>query len=302
MIRSYFILSLLLIGSILHAQKVDFAPVGAKWYINQIVVDPIPADSFIIVEVTGEEIKSGQLCRVIENLSGCGLPNPAHVFTRNDSVFFYSSVTSEFELLYDYTAQVGSEWTVKGLSNFNGVDIKVQVTGLFDWAFGDDTLKAMAIKTPPILDIWGDYILEKIGGRAYLSPTYLEDCGIDQWAYMPRPIRCYEENGKLYNFNPQFACDYYDDISSTSEITSEDKFVVLPNPAQDAIQISGWSEPGIWSLVDIHGRKVLEISLKEGDSSREISNLTSYPAGFYFWHFTSLRGRVVATGSLVLGQ
>ncbi|MBK7344094.1 MAG: hypothetical protein IPJ06_14005 [Saprospiraceae bacterium] len=146
------------------AQSVDFAPVGAKWYINQIVVDPIPADSFIIVEVTGEELKAGQLCRVIENLSGCGLPNPA-CFSRKDSVFFYSTVTNEFELLYDYTAQVGSEWTVKGLSNFNGVDIKVQVTAVFPWAFDNDTLTAMTIKTTPLSNIWGLYILEKIGGR-----------------------------------------------------------------------------------------------------------------------------------------
>ncbi len=64
------VLSCFILMSTLAAQPVDFAPVGAKWYINQIVLEPIPADSFIIVEVTGEEMKAGQLCRVIENLIG----------------------------------------------------------------------------------------------------------------------------------------------------------------------------------------------------------------------------------------
>ena len=100
------------VSSLLTAQTTDFAPVGARWYVNQIILDPIPADSFVIVEVTGEEMMAGQLCRVISNLSGCGLPNPAHVFTRNDSVFFFSIETQQFELLYDFTAQAGSQWII----------------------------------------------------------------------------------------------------------------------------------------------------------------------------------------------
>ena len=60
------------------SQSADFAPVGAKWWVNQIVLEPIVADSFVIVEVTHEEMKAGELCRVISNMSGCGLPNPAH--------------------------------------------------------------------------------------------------------------------------------------------------------------------------------------------------------------------------------
>lgn len=56
--------------SLLSAQSSDFAPVGARWYVNQIVLEPILADSFVIVEVTGEEMMAGQLCRVISNLSG----------------------------------------------------------------------------------------------------------------------------------------------------------------------------------------------------------------------------------------
>lgn len=281
------------------AQSVDFAPVGAKWYINQIVLEPIPADSFIIVEVTGEEVKAGQLCRVIENLSGCGLPNPAHLFSRNDSVFFYSAVTNEFELLYDYTAQVGSKWTVKGLSIYGGKDVQVEVTNVFPWAFGADTLQAMTIKTNPSY-IWGLYILEKIGGRDYLSPTDTEDCGIGPGLYMPNVIRCYEEDGKTYNFNPEFECDFYKDISSTSDVTSGHHITVVPNPARDIVRISGWAEPGIWSLVDMNGRNVLEIFCNDGGTFQEAGNLSSYLPGMYHWHFISLDGRSMTSGVLVI--
>ena len=67
---------LLFIPLTMEAQEVDFAPVGAKWWINQIVTEPA-RDSFIIAEVTGEEMKAGELCRVIENV--CRLPDPTHV-------------------------------------------------------------------------------------------------------------------------------------------------------------------------------------------------------------------------------
>jgi len=67
---------LLFIPLTIVAQEVDFAPVGAKWWINQIVTEPHPPrDSLIIAEVTGEEMKAGELCRVIENVGGCRLPD-----------------------------------------------------------------------------------------------------------------------------------------------------------------------------------------------------------------------------------
>ncbi len=288
-----FVLSCSLLMDGLRAQPVDFAPVGVKWYINQIVLEPIPADSFVIVEVTGEELKAGQLCRVIENLSGCGLPNPAHVFSRNDSVFFYSTVTNAFELLYDYTAQVGGTWTVKGLSNFNGQDIQVEVTNIFPWTFGSDTLMAMTIKTTPFPDAWGPYILEKIGGRVYLSPTYMEDCGFGPEIYMPYVIRCYEEDGKIYHFNPVVACDEYYDISLTSDLSLDHGIMLVPNPARARVWVglseALASEAAYLMLYDLMGRPVWQQTYEGGDV---ISiDLLAFSPGIYVLQVQGRDGR-----------
>jgi len=219
---------LLINGIILEAQTIDFAPVGAKWWINQIVLDPIPADSFVIVEVTHEEVKDGELCRVITNLSGCGLPNPAYVYTRNDTVFFFSEVTEQFELLYDFTATVGSSWTVKGLSHIFGNEHTVTVTDVKYEEYYGKLLKTWLLDGN--FTVWGDRIVEKAGNLWHIGPTYSEDCIPGQDGFMPHYLRCYEEDGELYKF--VFTdCDEYDDISVINDIAHVSYFHLTPNPA-----------------------------------------------------------------------
>lgn len=212
----------------LHAQAVDFAPVGAKWWVNQIVLDPIPADSFVIVEVTHEEIKEGELCRVITNLSGCGLPDPAYVFTRNDSVFFFSEVTEQFELLYDFTATIGSSWTVKGLNHIFGNEHTVTISDVLDVDYQGQVLKTWMLNGN--FTIWGDRIVEKAGNLWYIGPTYSENCIPGQIGFMPHYVRCYEEDGALYKFG-FIDCEDYDDISALEEIAEAVEFHLSPNPA-----------------------------------------------------------------------
>ncbi len=242
------------------SQSADFAPVGAKWWVNQIVLEPVPADSFVIVEVTGEEMKDGELCRVITNLSGCGLPTPAHVFTRSDSVFFYSEVTDQFELLYDFTATVGSTWPIKGLSGFQGLDYVVHVINVSFEEYSGNILKTWWIEDS---GDWGNRIVEKVGSLWYPGPTYIEYC--------PEPIdkrnaywvRCYEENGELIKFwdNP---CDRYKDLSPIQDVVDKGRISILPNPGHGSFTINtGLTDidpKGVLEIFDFSGRNVWYLS------------------------------------------
>src|SRR5690606_35315752 len=105
---------------------------------------------------------------VITGLSGCGLPNPAHVFTRHDSVFFFSEVTDQFELLYDFTATVGSTWTVKGLSHAPLGDLVVNITEVREIEMFGRVYKAWF---RPLTEQWGDRIVEKAGSLWDHGPT-----------------------------------------------------------------------------------------------------------------------------------
>lgn len=287
---------------IVNGQSVDFAPVGAKWWINQILVDPILADSFVIVEVTGEEMKEGQLCRVISNLSGCGLPNPAYVFTRNDSVFFFSEVTEQFELLYDYTAVAGSSWTVRGLSNFDGLDHIVNVLNVNEEEWHGKILKTWYIQNS---EIWGDRIFEKVGSLWYLGPTYREYCPTEDESRKPHMVRCYEDAEGLIKF-ASVPCDYWYGFSSTSDFGPVVDLHLYPNPTLDQVIIE--LGEGRLQNQSLH----LVVSSITGENMDEMtlsSNLTHYsfsvggfPAGLYFVRLYNNAGHIIGVGKLAIGM
>lgn len=283
--------------SLLSAQGADFAPVGARWYVNQIVLDPIPADSFVIVEVTGEEMMAGQLCRVISNLSGCGLPNPAHVFTRNDSVFFYSAVTQQFELLYDFTAEVGSQWTVRGLSHL-GFDVQVDVLEVTYRHFGADSLKLWRVNTTGYF--WGDIIMEKVGSQWYPGPTSVDDCSAGLEERLPYSVRCYEDDSGLYNLSANnMPCDFFDDISSTRQHeTISGVFGMYPNPAQGRVYFEMPPQLHHATLVvyDLTGRPAGNYDLRGQQGSIDISAI---PGHLCFWQLVH-EGETIQTGRLAI--
>lgn len=265
---------------IVHGQSVDFAPVGAKWWVNQIILEPIVADSFVIVEVTHEEMKAGELCRVITNMNGCGLPNPAHVFTRNDSVFFYSEVTDQFELLYDFTAVAGSSWTVKGLLGIT--DHEVKVKDVKEEVFLGNFLKIWYIEDS---QAWGKWIFEKVGSGWYIGPTYSEDCPNPQGGFNAHGVRCYEDEDGLIKFTGNTECDFFDDIGSVDGQDQKVLFQLSPNPARDVIKIElseGAAQSSSYQiqLVSLVGQKLYHGSISPFANSHNIP-LISIPPGFY---------------------
>ena len=269
---------LLFIPLTMEAQEVDFAPVGAKWWINQIVTEPAPPrDSFIIAEVTGEEMKAGELCRVIENVGGCRLPDPTHVFTRNDSVFFYSEVTQQFELLYDFTAGIGSKWTIRGLGG-GAPDQEVEIIDVGFEVVDGDTLKTWTIP-PPVNTSWGRTIYEHIGNSTYLSPHYPNSCGD---LHEPSGVRCYSDSNRMINFNED-DCEVVYGFSSTESFPANVDLQVHPNPASSRLElsISGLTDYSriLLFLYNQHGQLISE---KVYQQSHPIIDVSPLPPGLYY--------------------
>jgi hypothetical protein len=261
----------------LFSQNIDFAPVGTKWWVNQMRLDHqgIPQDSFIIVEVTGEEVKEGRLCRVISNLTGIGLPLTAHVYTDNDSVFFYSEVTEQFELLYDFSAAVGSQWTIKGLSEIAD-EFNVTVTDVTYEEIDGEQLKVWFITHNQNSNYWSNKIIERIGNTHFLAPTFTGLDTIENGKLPAANIRCYSDSVlfvKLYEID----CDGVYGFSSVNE-TDVSKFIsVFPNPAHDFIQIEiplGLRNDQLsYIIFDLLGNPLLQGFLSENITVLEISNL-----------------------------
>lgn len=271
----------------LQGQVADFAPVGAKWYYAQISFDfPYP-EEFRLVEVTGEEVFQGQVCRIIEGLTmGCGLPNPSRVFTRNDSTFFWSELTAQFELLYDFSASAGDTWLIEGLG-LAGDSLRVFVDSVGQRVVNGDTLQTWFVSYSGCYD-WGSEIVEKIGNLDFLSPSY---CLCENG---PNGTRCYLDSSSDYHF-VSYPCDtlLYLGISA---LPAYHLIEVFPNPFHESISVKSESLSGqlTFLLFDGLGR----IALRYEFSGSEEINTRSLPTGIYFWGFEK-EGAMLKTGKCV---
>jgi hypothetical protein len=273
--------------SSLFAQVPDFAPVGAKWYYRQFSSDYPYPEEFRLVEVTSEEVFQGQLCRKIVGLTGCGLPSISHVFTRNDSVFFWSTYTSKFQLLYDFRASVGSSWLIDGLGP--GSDsLRVIVDSLSQLLVNDDTLKVWHITRLGCYD-WGNEIVEKLGNISSLSPSF---CLCENG---PSGIRCYIDQFSDYHF-VSYPCDT-SILLGVNEWSILNAFHVSPNPFQEKITVSIEMplEECFFLLYDRMGRLIIQEQLFWDSAAFETDLL---PSGIYFWNVVA-QGKLLKSGKMI---
>ena len=289
--NSIFLLAFFATFSILSGQSIDFAPVGAKWYYTQHSDNyPYPAE-FRLVEVISEQVFQGQICRKILGLTeGCGLPTTSYVFTRNDSVFFWSPYTAKFQLLYDFRASLGSSWLIEGLSAGPSSDsLRVFVDSLSQRIVGSDTLKVWHITNLGCYD-WGNEIIEKLGNDYFLSPSF---CLCENG---PSGIRCYADQSSEYHF-VTYPCDTSILISGTSDFLLNNAIQVMPNPFNETINISsdGTLNGYVFRLYDHVGRIVLAENLSFGIIKIDTGHLLS---GMYFWQINTLNEQV-KTGKII---
>ena len=255
------------------AQTTDFAPVGATWYFREIsTIIPYP-EKFRLVEVTGEEVFQGKLCRKIQGLTGCGLPNPCYVFSQNDSVFYWSPHTAIFQLLYDFRAAPGDSWEIEGMWPPFG-PVRISVDSLSNRVVGNDTLKVWKVSYSPEWFDWGTEILEKVGNACFLGPSS------DLCENGPCGIRCYSDPAFDLHFVP-YPCDTAIFTSKTKNIPGLEPISIYPNPFFDKITLN--SEQSLqgssFQLFDQFGRLVLQQVLTAGETEIEATGLT---ASIYF--------------------
>ncbi len=69
-----------------------------------------------------EVLFNGKMCSKITASDNCTLPDPCYIYDQNDTVYYHSDITQQFEFLYDFDAQPSDAWVIKGLpgSDTNG--------------------------------------------------------------------------------------------------------------------------------------------------------------------------------------
>ena len=272
--------------SFLAGQTLDFAPVGAKWYYSIYDFDPPPPYGQFphVVEVVGKELYQGKICSKLVNIGLGTVPDPLYVYTQNDSVFFYSLLSEQFELLYDFGAELGETWTIGGLaSTLTDYDsLTVLVDGISLVNFSGIPLKMLHISYPLLPYEWGYEIIAGIGNTFFLTP----DVGLFEGG--PMGLRCYSIADTLLQF-VTYPCDTTIIITSTEHVIEETPIILSPNPFSDYLHIQNHTleqDPEFF-LYDLMGRLYLRTNLPQGDKRVEFPDL---PAGAYLWTISGSSG------------
>ncbi|MDO8367588.1 MAG: T9SS type A sorting domain-containing protein [Saprospiraceae bacterium] len=276
----------------LSAQGSDFAPVGAKWYYSELnfALKVIPH----VTESVAKENYQGKWCSKLVHSSIGPLPSPTYIYTQNDTVFFYSTVTNQFEMLYDFTAEVGDTWVVGGVLSFDNEGNAlfadtIRVDSISSIAINGGSLKVWHISHGIFYD-WGRRIFERVGNESLFAPKFA------MWELEVGGLRCFETPDTAFHFVP-YPCDtIYSTISTTDAPNAADGIAVFPNPFHEAIYIRSdpLSAPGTFLLFSPIGNVVRR---QKFSGSVEIGT-ASLPAGIYFWSL-EMEGVMLRSGKCV---
>lgn len=260
------------------AQNDEFAPVGTKWYYSDL--DFALRDIPHIIESVGKENYQGKLCSKLVTSDVGPLPSPTYVYSQNDTVFFYSMLTNQFEILYDFTAEVGDQWVVGGVysRDDNGNELfadTITVDSISLLLINGVNLKVWHISHGFFYD-WGKQIVENIGNLSLFAPKYA------MWELQVWGLRCFETPDTIFHFVP-YPCDtIYSTISATQYPEEETGITVSPNPFHEQFVVISDSQQlqfSFW-LFDSTGRLIRRDQNIVGNLE---VNTESLPSGIYFW-------------------
>ncbi|MFZ4634448.1 MAG: T9SS type A sorting domain-containing protein [Saprospiraceae bacterium] len=255
------------------AQIPEFAPLGARWTYSQTDYAPAPyfAEYPRVIEVVAKEMYQGKLCSKLIGVDSTTAPIPLYLYQQHDSVWYYSDRSAQFELLYDFGAEAGESWVIKGLYAFDDFDsLGVAVDSISYLIVQNDTFRVMHIRPIPAPDPphiaygWGTEIVSHIGNTLFLTPFYsIFHLGVHE-------IRCYEDDSLSVQFVP-FPCDTIRDIReiiSISEVPDKRAISVAPNPFNNEVAfdmtVLDASTDYLLMVTDLYGRVVYTAQTQGG--------------------------------------
>lgn len=242
----------------------SFAPLGATW--TYTFADHFPFTFTyrpFVTTVSAVEMYQGRLCSrlPLDKAQGTGsnldfwILDTLYIHEANDSVFFWSPISEQFQLLYDFTAGVGDSWEVGGLlpDGFGDIDdfLTVTIDSITTQVVNGDTLRVWHHAFSMYFD-WGNQIIEGIGSNGFMVPSF----GLFESRL--GTLRCYEEPLVEWQF-VSYACDTVIGqlIGSVGDPSRDQRTITLtPNPVTDFLQISLDDEVGrgkLW-ISDLHGQ------------------------------------------------
>lgn len=251
--RSKTLILILFCCQSLYAQTTEWAPVGAKWWWSVSDLD-VEGEAYYLWEVIGKDSFEGEWVSVIESdlfgYDSMVVPGYDTLFTfsRNDSVFLFHDYSGQFELLYDFGAEIGDTiWFAtfdEGLFNVERFPARIyDIVLLEEGTIG--SLKKGNVRLFRTTDVDGD--------NFFWENQYYEGFGSTYSLLVPRSnllygpiIRCYyDENIEFHDYYVEHStgeietlpCDYYRYTPTKEIVWNSDKIKLYPNPVGEFLQV-----------------------------------------------------------------
>ena len=255
-----------------------FAPIGAKWYYGIQSSIFSPDQYFRTIESIKDTLIQDKTCSVLEIRDFFGNNNEGltigftYIYSEQQKIFSFNKKTKNFELLYDFSANVGDSWNVPcigcgGESDF----IKITVTSVETVNVSGRYLKRIYYTNDGLFSfgINDKNITEFIGGDGYL---FLFGYAFNDMN-IPR-LRCYSD-GILNYAASEKKCDFITTSLHINEFSSYPGIAVIENKIYF---LRSYLSGTIVNIYDLSGTKVLN-AIVNSTNCISIENLKK---GIYF--------------------
>jgi hypothetical protein len=215
-----------------------------------------------------------------------GRPNVEFLYFENDTVFFYDTNFVEFQVLYDFNADVGDSWNIKFKDNYplpGDLDtIKVTVDSTDYITENSIVLKRLYVTYEMLVEAgFGDYngiIVERFGDLNGMFNFSCYDALIVDGIYADG-LRCYEDD--LFGHYEAPGVNGHCAFVSALDEESSHEIEIFPNPVLDKLNISAASN--LFRIYSVDGKLILEDKV----NATEL-NLAFLNSGIYFLELTFL--------------
>lgn len=278
----------------------NWAPRGATWYYSEKFA--FSGDiNYMKFQSIADTIINDKRCSIIykdRQLLCNARSDKEYMYSENDTVYYYDSVFNEFQILYDFSAELGDSWFIKVKEDgFNTDTVIVTVDSIGSTTINDHNLKSLFV-TYVIRS--GDYsidyqstIVERVGDIIYMFNFSSISAGVCDMNWTDG-LRCYEDSiiGH-YETGIADSCTYtYVWTGLETPGTNDGRIILFPNPTNDIIQIRypvNNYDRLTFRVFDLSGKSIL---FGDTQNSRSFS-LKNCSPGLYQVLFFDPEGRMV---------
>jgi hypothetical protein len=214
----------------------------------------VEGEAYYLWEVTHKDSFMGEWVSVIESdlfgYDSMVVPGYDTLFTfsRNDSVFLFHEYAGQFELLYDFGAEIGDTiWFPtfdEGFLNIERFPAKIYDIVLIE----EGSIRSMQkgdVRLFRTTDVDGDNFFWENQYYEGFGSTYSLLVPRSNLLYGPR-IRCYyDEDIEFHDYYKEYStgvieilpCDYYRYTPTKEVVWNSDKIKLYPNPVKEFLQV-----------------------------------------------------------------